>query len=443
MPISFLIQSRKNPAPIYIRVTEGKQIDAKVRTNFIVNPERFSKNKITNKAMPKGADAIVKARIIKENKDLSKLRTDLENLKAKISTLINQRENGEIVNAAWLRSAIRPKTDIPTIPDNLVDFFDDYHDFKNDSLKKGTIKNNNVIKARVTEFQKESGIITIGQVDKKFSLAFQKWCRIKGYDHNTMFKSLKTIKMICRHAKDRGASTSFELDSITKGLRYKYIDPVYLSFEEINRIVTKPMPSDRLEVANDWLVISCETAARVSDFMRFTTDKIVELEGLKFIDITQVKTETQVLIPLTPAVDQILSKRNNQFPPLFSTNATSNETMYNRLIKKVCEISEIDEVVTAKIRNKKTNRYEVKEVPKYMAVSSHIGRRSYATNYYGKIPTPLLISATGHSSEAQFMRYVRKKGTHNALALAKAMRALAMDEGREPKLEIVKSVNEK
>ena len=45
-------------------------------------------------------------------------------------------------------------------------------------------------------------------------------------------------------------------------------------------------------------------------------------------------------------------------------------------------------------------------VPKWKAVSNHIGRRSFATNFYGKIPTLLLIEATGHSAEAIFQKYV-------------------------------------
>jgi len=440
MPISFLIQSKKNPAPIYIRVTEGKDIDTKVRTKYVVDPSRFSKNTIRNFSIPKSADATIKARIIKNNQDLSILRNNLENLRGKVSTLLNQRESNETINAGWLRNVLNPINESNKLPNDLISFFEDYHEFKNDSLKKGTIKNNNVVKSRVIEFQKNFGILTIDKVNKKFSLAFQKWCRNKGYDHNTMFKSLKTIKMICRHAKDRGATTSYELDSITKGLRYKYVEPVFLTFDEINRIIEKPMLSERLEIAKDWLIISCDTAARVSDFMRFTVDKIVEMEGIRFIDITQVKTDSQVLIPITPAVANILKKRNNQFPPLFSENEQSNQAMYNRLIKKVCRKAGINEIVTAKIRNTETNRYEIKEIEKHLAVSSHIGRRSYATNYYGKIPTPLLISATGHSSEAQFLRYVRKKGTHNALALAKAMRALSMQNGQKPRLELIKNI---
>jgi len=31
---------------------------------------------------------------------------------------------------------------------------------------------------------------------------------------------------------------------------------------------------------------------------------------------------------------------------------------------------------------------------KWKLVSSHIGRRSFATNHFGKIPTPIIMAAT-------------------------------------------------
>jgi hypothetical protein len=36
-------------------------------------------------------------------------------------------------------------------------------------------------------------------------------------------------------------------------------------------------------------------------------------------------------------------------------------------------------------------------------------RNSFASNYYGKIETPLLLNITGHSKERNFLPYI---GTH-------------------------------
>ena len=68
----------------------------------------------------------------------------------------------------------------------------------------------------------------------------------------------------------------------------------------------------------------------------------------------------------------------------------------------------------SKIYRKVTGTYQ-----KWELVSSHIGRRSFATNFYGEIPTVLLMSATGHTTEAMFLEYIGKTQTQQAKELAK------------------------
>lgn len=53
--------------------------------------------------------------------------------------------------------------------------------------------------------------------------------------------------------------------------------------------------------------------------------------------------------------------------------------------------------------------------PKWQLVSSHIGRRSFATNYYGKVPISHLINITGHGSEKMFLNYIKKSNMDMAL----------------------------
>jgi hypothetical protein len=56
--------------------------------------------------------------------------------------------------------------------------------------------------------------------------------------------------------------------------------------------------------------------------------------------------------------------------------------------------------------------------PKYELITSHVGRRSFATNNYGRIPTALLINVTGHATEAMFLEYIGKTETEKAKQLA-------------------------
>jgi hypothetical protein len=64
--------------------------------------------------------------------------------------------------------------------------------------------------------------------------------------------------------------------------------------------------------------------------------------------------------------------------------------VFNKQIKALCKMAGINELVSGFKNNPKTRRKEIVKAPKYEFVTSHIMRRSFASNYYGKIETPLL-----------------------------------------------------
>jgi hypothetical protein len=103
-----------------------------------------------------------------------------------------------------------------------------------------------------------------------------------------------------------------------------------------------------------------------------------------------------------------VKKYNGDFPPLLSENVKSNFNYYGKLIKEVCKKAELnDDVKTLQYKSGK-NDSDYTHKKKWELVSSHIGHRSFATNYYGKIPTALIQSLTGHLSEASFLLYIDK-----------------------------------
>ena len=110
-------------------------------------------------------------------------------------------------------------------------------------------------------------------MNKKFSHKLQNWLDSNGYNHNTKVKTLKVVLTVCNHARENGIPTHPELPQITKNLRYKESDHIYLNFEEIKIIGNTKMPTKELKTAKSWLIISCYTAQRVSDFFRFSREQ--------------------------------------------------------------------------------------------------------------------------------------------------------------------------
>ena len=65
--------------------------------------------------------------------------------------------------------------------------------------------------------------------------------------------------------------------------------------------------------------------------------------------------------------------------------------------------------IETKVNGKKKviHRKVIGIYPKNELVSSHICRRSFATNLYGKLDTLTIMKITGHTTESQFLSYIK------------------------------------
>ncbi|MFD2741808.1 MULTISPECIES: tyrosine-type recombinase/integrase [Sphingobacterium] len=228
----------------------------------------------------------------------------------------------------------------------------------------------------------------------------------ESYSISTIHRTVYFIRTVLNHLEKRGIRTFvYELE-IPKTINK--MDMVTLSEEELLRIKDLKVYK-QLKNARDWLIISCYTGQRISDFMRFTSDMIKIVQNKKYIVFRQCKTKKEIHLPLHPAVQEVIAEYGNRFPPKISYK------LYNIHIKYLSKIAGLEESVN--LRKRIGFRSRVMNVPKWKAITTHVGRRSFVSNFYGKIPTPLLMEATGHSSELMFQRYINPLNTQRILLL--------------------------
>ena len=313
------------------------------------------------------------------------------------------------VNKEWISAQVdlyyNPTQKEKTIPTDLINYIDFYIDYRKDEVKKTSLKKFNVIKHKLQKLEKfRKKQILILDINNDFKNEFVSYCKNELYSQNTIQRELAIIKTFCIHARFLGLETHYQLDSLR--LDKAKVEKIYLTFDELSRI--EEINSDELTVsldnAKDWLIISCYSGQRISDFMRFTENQIRIEEGKHFLEFTQMKTSKLTTIPIHPKILEILKKRNGKFPYRIS------DQKYNDYVKEVCKLAGIDEIVKGSkmLETEKGNRKQEGLYKKYELVTSHIGRRSFATNFYGKIPTTYLINITNHSSEAMFLNYIGK-----------------------------------
>lgn len=395
--INFFIQSKNNPSGIYVRLRDGRKVDAKAKPKLSINPDDWS----DLKGKPKHT----------KNIDLKNLDTDLEVFKTKLLNYYNKSEN-EITNTNWLKAFINP-SEVVEIPNKLLDYFDYYLTIRGAEISPTTIKKIKVIKAMLAKLQKAiKREFQIKEVGIDFKLLCEKFFTEQKYAPNSSAKYVKMIKTICLHARIKQITTHPELDLFNA--RYHSIDKIYLTLGELQIIEDESFDLGYLDNARDWLLISCETGQRVSDFLRFTRSMIRYENSKPLIEFTQIKTKKIMTVPLSKRVLRILDKRDGEFPRKIS------DVKYNLFIKEVCKIAELNENIKGSKSKtvKGVTRKETGIFEKWELVTSHIGRRSFATNNYGIIPTSLLIGVTGHSTEKMFLEYIGKSDTQKALQLA-------------------------
>lgn len=410
--INFLYRSKKEEAPLALRLLfRNNNIDYVFASNtqYVVTKHYWTKQHDIKK--PKEFAVVNKQHEVRE---------ELNKIEKHVLTALNSVNIG-IVNKEWLRHQIElyynPPVPLEQLPNNLIGYFEKYLDFKKNEITPNTKKKINVIKQlliRYVDHTKKP--LNLTDIDGNFKMSFEAYCLDNLYAPNTIATALKFIKTICNHAKSNGLDISSQLSNIK--IKQTKIDNVYLTIDDLDKIEKKDKKkfTDSLLNARDWLIISCYTGQRISDFMKFTDKNIRVEKGKSLLEFTQVKTGKNMTIPLHPKVLEILKKRNGKFPYSIS------DQKYNAYIKKVCEIAKINEIVSGSKKSETEEdsgiyRKETGTFKKWELVTSHIGRRSFATNFYGIIPTSFLKYVTGHSTEEMFLAYIGKSNKDIAMEL--------------------------
>ena len=186
---------------------------------------------------------------------------------------------------------------------------------------------------------------------------------------------------------------------------------VYLNESEVKQITDTLIQDSKLSEIRDLFIIGCWTGLRISDLSRLQTSNIKD--GL--ITITTKKTRQAVSIPITKELQAILDKHPDKLPK------APSDQHYNRELKKVCEIAELNELIMAEQR--KGNLFVTAPTPKHQLITSHTARRSFATNLYRRgIPSTQLMKLTGHRTEEAFMKYIKVTNEDNARDVAKQLK---------------------
>jgi len=241
------------------------------------------------------------------------------------------------------------------------------------------------------------------EVDSRFYELYNDFLLNMDLSVNTISKDWKHIKAIMRVAKNQKLHTSIDFESFKR--KSEETDTIYLTEDELKAIYNLKLKGS-LDLARDYFIIGCYTGLRYSDWDKLNSSVIKD--GIA--KIRSSKTGELSTIPIPKKVTAILKKYNGSLPKKFS-----NQIM-NKHIKTIGLHAKITEDVT--IRSSEGLKKVETTSKKYMLMSTHSARRSFATILVLKKVSPyVIIRITGHRSLKTFESYVKISDLYASMEL--------------------------
>jgi integrase len=238
---------------------------------------------------------------------------------------------------------------------------------------------------------------------------------------NTIGKRIAILKTIMREATERGLNTNLSFQSKRFKVTREKTENIYLNESELMEIYKLDLSKNKkLNRVRDLFLVGCYTGLRFSDLSVLSNQNIKD----NFIEIETQKTRESVAIPLHPIVRNIIDKHKGGLP-----RALSLQRM-NIYLKKIGEMIESLNVNTSKKMTKGGLEITTNS-KKYLQITTHTARRSFASNLFVKgVPSQTIMKITGHKTEKSFMQYIKITPKENA-------KLIQMIWDKESKLSIV------
>lgn len=422
-------EAKHDPTNIYARF-RGTNFDCEAPTTYTTYKKNWS---ISYQKLKTSADT---------DEDRNKFNENLADFKTAIIKKYNTDiSRGTKINTRWLKDFIKSFNNQPTSSsEDVKTFLTSFSDnFAMEAMHKTNIRTGNKLKLRtIQDFQNSSNKLkayelhsgtklTFNDVNELFYNNFIEYLRTTELlGENTIGGIIDNLKAFLREAD----LLNYKVNPFFKTKEFRSpkqkTKDVYLNENEIQKIKNHNFElNSYLDNARDWLIIGVWTGLRISDLLSLTRADIVN----GFIDNENFKTNIPVSIPLHPYVVEILNKRNGDFPRRIS------DTKFNEYIKEVAKQVGLTEIIknSSKLielkdkdgnskldkEGKKIHRKKSGSFPKFELVTSHICRRSFATNLYGTIDTLTIMKIIGHSTEKQFLDYIKTTQKEHAEKLSR------------------------
>lgn len=173
-----------------------------------------------------------------------------------------------------------------------------------------------------------------------------------------------------------------------------YGRPIYITDFERDMIYDAKLEDTRLDWVRDVFIFQCHVGARIGDLVNFTKANVSNGVLSYIARKTKDNKPITISIPLTKVAQEIIDKYDLPDGRLLPFRS---EVKYNKYLKELFEKVGLTRLVT---RPNPTTR-ESENVRICDIASSHMARRTFIGNKYGKFSDGVLVSMTGHVNDSK------------------------------------------
>lgn len=399
MNITFSLQGRKEVKKLLVRMRYSK-LDISCSTNIMLKDSEWdfeSQSVINNPEM---------------NISLQQLKTDL--LKAYNKDF----STGKIIDNFWIASAIknsfnRPKEEVSLVNPNHTIYFVDFglwwlenfaSDWNVSSKKKMGIPLQNQYKKFISIISEYESVIgerlQLRNIRVSDLKSFADYLETEFYQVSTIERHVGRFRFFLNRSLEHNIEVSKSFKQRIYFDKDDDIDGVYLNEAEIQSIIDHDFSDNyELDITKQNFLVGVFSGMRFGDFSKLDTSNISD--GV--FKIKTQKTGKRIVVPIHPVLKKVIESNFGNLPPKIS------KTDFNIHIKTICQICGIDKQMYGKLFDKKRKRKVFGYYRKWQLISSHVCRKSFASNFYGKVDNETLSAIMGWSKNSNMLQLYNKK----------------------------------
>ncbi|MCK0156372.1 site-specific integrase [Cellulophaga sp. F20128] len=370
-------KDKNGKAGLYLRITvDGKR--STISLHRKIDPEKWDSR--MNKLKGKGTEA----------EELSTLMT---NILHKINRIQNKLiDKGDPFTSQDIKDLYLGKKEKPKM---LLEVFDEHNkqmeklidiEFALGTYKRYHTTRNHIYKYVKETYSKED--IPVRDVNLRFIRGFEYFLKEKkACNHNSTLKYVNNFKKIIRIAV--GNEWISKDPFYNYKIKFKTVEREFLTQKELDKMIRKRIPSERLSIVKDMFVFCCYTGLAYIDIQKLNADNIVtDIDGNFCIQAKRTKTKTQLVIPLLPPAVAILERYQD----------------HPKVIDGECLIPVLS--------NQKSNEY-LKEIAELCGIkknlTTHLARHTFATTVTlsNGVPIETVGKMLGHKNLRTTQHYAK------------------------------------